>query len=788
MSLLTALPSRIEALVAPAAASAGLDAVVAACRAGGLEVHLLADVADDAQVRALRDELWARGIAPSQTHVCDPAVDAPARDRLAAVLSDQLARRRDRDLPAATSEPGWTLAVEGSEPLRERAWEAILTLGDGRTGTRGSLAVPTRDSDPGVRIAGVYRGSGPETDLLPGPLWSVLALAKEPIVHAPRRLDLHGATLHQELETEDGTVQVVELASHARPGTMALRARAPDGVLARRQGLLGTGGELGDHSATLDPPGAIAAAALDTRVRAADGTERFERLAAYAWRSDAGPPDADAATARAREAGAHGFDRILRDHRRAWARRWETSDIRIDGDDELQLATRLAIYHLIASTPEAGDGPVGARGLTGGAYRGHVFWDADVFVLPFHAATAPAASRAMLEYRLQRLGAAKQEARARGRRGACFAWESAADGREVTPTSGRLPSGEIVPIRTGELEDHIVADVAWAAHHHARWTGDAAFATGPGRRLLEETARFWASRIVMDAGSGHIRGVIGPDEYHENVDDNAYTNVMARWNLRAAADAGHPRPGTRAAAEHDHWRALADALSDGYDPATRLYEEFAGFFALEPLVIAEEAPHRPVSAPLLLGADRVRRAQVVKQADVLMLHYLVPEETAAGSLLSNLEYYEPRTAHGSTLSPGVHAALLARAGRPQAALDLLRLTSRIDLDDVSATTAGGMHLAAMGSLWRALTWGFAGISADAAALAVDPRPLPAGWRSLEARLQHHGVAVRVRVEPGSVEITPAAAITVRGPGSVEPERIGPAGRRFPLTDPEETTR
>ena len=148
-----------------------------------------------------------------------------------------------------------------------------------------------------------------------------------------------------------------------------------------------------------------------------------------------------------------------------------------------------------------------------------------------------ASARAMLEYRLRRLGAAQHAARREGRRGARFPWESAKSGFDVTPTFARDLTGHIIPIRTGQLEVHIVADIAWAATTYLEWTGDEEFAAGAGRTLLIETARYWASRIRADASSGHIYGVIGPDEYHEPVDDNAFTNVMARWNLRRAAAA-----------------------------------------------------------------------------------------------------------------------------------------------------------------------------------------------------------------------------------------------------------
>ena len=171
---------------------------------------------------------------------------------------------------------------------------------------------------------------------------------------------------------------------------------------------------------------------------------------------------------------------LLDEQRRAWAQRWERADVRIEGDDELQQAVRVPLFHLMAAAGDRGEAPVGARGLTGRAYRGHVFWDADLFVLPFLAATHPQSARAMLEYRIARLPAALARAAAEGRAGARFPWESADDGTEVTPHAGRDQSGRLVPIRTGDNEIHIVGDVVWAALYYAEWTGDEEFARRSG--------------------------------------------------------------------------------------------------------------------------------------------------------------------------------------------------------------------------------------------------------------------------------------------------------------------
>jgi trehalose/maltose hydrolase-like predicted phosphorylase len=508
-------------------------------------------------------------------------------------------------------------------------------------------------------------------------------------------------------------------------------------------------------------PGGLVAAA-DERL---DG-DRLDRVAAYVAGSST-MPDTEEALRRLQDAQALGYDGLLTEHRRRWAERWETADIRIEGDDELQRLVRFALFHLMGSAGEAGEAAVGARGLTGPAYRGHVFWDSDVFILPFLAATHPPAARAMLEYRLRRVDVARAAAAALGRAGVRFPWESAGSGVDVTPSHAYDHAGRIVPIRTGELEEHIVADIAWAASSYLDWTSDAQFAAGPGRELLIETARYWASRIRADGkGRGHIYGVIGPDEYHEPVDDNAFTNVMARWNLRRAAALA---TGVVPDVERRRWLELADGIVDCYDPHDQLYEQFAGFYRLEPLIIADISPRRPIAADLLLGHERVAGAQVLKQADVLMLHHLVPEEVAADSLEPNLAYYEPRTAHGSSLSPAIHAALFARAGRMGPAVDALRLSCRIDVDDLTGTTAGGLHLATMGGVWQALVFGFAGVRASSAGLAVDPH-LPEAWDALELRLQFRGHPVRIRIEHEVLEIDTDPAVPVCVGGQL--------GRRF----------
>ncbi len=220
---------------------------------------------------------------------------------------------------------------------------------------------------------------------------------------------------------------------------------------------------------------------------------------------------------------------------------------------------------------------------------------------------------------------------------------------------------------------------------------------------------------------------------------------------------------------------LADAVVDGYEPDSGIYEQFAGFHRLEPVIIEDVVPARPVNADQVLGRDLVNGAQVVKQADVLMAYHLVPDEMVAEALDANLHFYEPRTAHGSSLSPGIHASLFARVRDERSALDALHLASRIDLDDVTMTTADGVHLATMGSVWQALVFGFAGIRPGAdGVLRIDPR-LPTTWTALDVTVRFRGSRVHLRKERGAVTVSADGPVRVSmDGGEFQPAREGTA--------------
>lgn len=678
---------------------------------------------------------------------------------------------------------GWVLEIGPDiDPRLRRAQVSLCALANGTFAVIGDVDV---DDDVAARVtlvAGAY-GCGPDGLVrpLPGPAWTALGVDDE----GPHRwlLDLRSGTLTREPLGEG--LRVLRFASLARPDVGALRAEAATGTawappvtwprspapLAAMHWWNLERSDEHDVAETGSDRATIVVAARQ-REQAADGHSRLDRVAAVI----AGPATPRTAAERALdEASDAGFDALLDEHRSAWDERWRHADIEIDGDPDAQLAVRFALFHLLSSAATTGEAAVGARGLTGLAYAGHVFWDTDVYVLPALAATLPDAARAVLEYRIRRLPAARAAAAARGLPGARFPWESADSGDDTTPQSAYDLDGKLMAIHTGELAEHISSDVAWAALHYADWTGDEAFLAGPGRSLVIETARYLQGRIRTDEdGRGHVDGVIGPDEYHVGVDDNAYTNGLARWHLRRAAALLHHDGDRDGARELER---AADALVDGYDPDSHRHEQFAGAWALDPVRIADLA-EVPVAADVLLGPERAAASRVLKQADVLMLHHLLDDEMPAGSLLGDLEAELPHISHGSSLSPAICASVLARAGRPDEGMPLFDLAARMDLDDLTQRSALGLHLATMGGLWQAVVFGYAGIRPTPAGLRVDPH-LPSRWAALRIRVRYRGAPVTVEIDHGSVAVDAPAEvpILVVGAGALDrPPAPPPVGR------------
>jgi trehalose/maltose hydrolase-like predicted phosphorylase len=297
----------------------------------------------------------------------------------------------------------------------------------------------------------------------------------------------------------------------------------------------------------------------------------------------------------------------------------------------------------------------------------------------------------------------------------------------------------------GTIEQHIVADVAYGTWQYWLATQDREFMSGPGAELMIECARFWASRAEPDSGGKfHIRRVIGPDEYHENVDNNAFTNYMAAWTLRRTADAVELQDRLIvSAAEITEWLAIADGLVFLADPANGLIEQFEGYHSLIELEF-KGSSMLPTPLDVLAGHERIQTTQLIKQPDVVMLMALHPDAFAADVVEKNFRYYEPRSNHGSSLSPPIHALTAARLNDFDVAASYLTRCAEIDLNSRTGNSRDGVHGATLGGLWQALAFGFAGLRLTEHGLRINPTVDPSWERfciSFEFRQNHFTLSV-----------------------------------------------
>jgi trehalose/maltose hydrolase-like predicted phosphorylase len=484
----------------------------------------------------------------------------------------------------------------------------------------------------------------------------------------------------------------------------------------------------------------------------------------FTSRDDANP--AARAAERLKEAVGTGVPALLERSARAWARRWASADVEITGDEETQRKARFAIYHLIGcANPDDEYASPGARSLTGERYKGHVFWDTEIFVLPFFVYTHPPSARSLLMYRYHTLPAARDNARAMGYRGALYAWESTDTGVDVTPSFVYNSAGERLEILTGLLEHHISADVAFAIWQYWRTTQDEAFVLDAGAEMLLEIARFWASRAERgEDGRYHIMTVIGPDEFHEHANDNAFTNLMAQWTLRRGLEtvewlrAHHPdrwrtlsgRIGFEEA-EIARWEKVADGLVDNFDPETKLFEQHRGYFDLEYIDLQDLEP-RTKSVDAILGWSRLTQSQIIKQADVIMLLFLLGDDYPREVHEANFRFYEPRTTHDSSLSPSFHALAAARFGDLETAKRYFEKAANLDLDFAhGVTAAGGVHIAALGGMWHALVFGFGGMFVKDEGPRFEPQ-VPEDWQTLRFQIMWRGSQLRVAATNSTAEV------------------------------------
>ena len=517
-----------------------------------------------------------------------------------------------------------------------------------------------------------------------------------------------------------------------------------------------------------------------------------------------------------------GFDELLERHVLAWDQLWRRCRIDLDGDGDAEVARtlNLHVFHLLQTVSEHTidlDVGVPARGLHGEAYRGHIFWD-ELFVFPFLNLRFPELTRALLRYRSRRLPEARQAARAAGLQGAMYPWQSGSDGREETQRLHLNPSsGRWLPDKS-HRQRHVNVAVAWNVWQYYQATGDLAFLASDGAEMLLEIARFWASIATYNRALDRyeICGVMGPDEYHDGypdrdepgLDNNAYTNVMAAWVLCRALETLELLPDHRrtelaertglAREELERWEEVSRKLRVPFHDGD-IISQFEGYGDLEELdwdqLRRRHGDIRRLDRLLEADGDTPNRYKASKQADVLMLFYLLSAEELRGllerlgyrlepaAIRRNVDYYLARTSHGSTLSGVVNAWVLARSDRPRSWRYFTEALAS-DLHDVQGgTTAEGIHLGAMAGTVDLVQRCYTGLETRQDVLWLSPS-LPEELAGLDFDVRYRGhwginlhlTPRRLRVRVADSDAAPVR-VAVRGevvdlpPGSM---------REFPL--------
>jgi len=684
-------------------------------------------------------------------------------------------------------EPTWSLVAEGFDPLNERGAEAVFAVANGHFGVRASLEEGNPASNPMIIVAGIYLPTNLPAGqtLLTVPDPSTLFISADGVNFSMstvrtnthfRHLDMRGAVLERIWSFTDRhgrswRWQSLRAASAVRPELYLYqliltleKGDAPSRVVITLPNAvnLANGNRRGQEGSV-----AMAEEAMDlvqTDLFLQGSRVQVEDASISTMAHPGEPLVLDMVSQIVpreqpeRRNGDVPFSILIGEHETAWEDRWSVADAKVGGDDGLQQALRFATYHLLSSASvNNGRSSIGPRDLSGIAYHGHVFWDTELFILPFLSLLWPEAARSCLLYRYNTLAAARERAKSFGYEGAMYAWESTDTGEDRTPDFVALPDGSAVRVLNGEQENHVSAAIPYAVVQYWQASGDDDFMLQYGAEILFECARFWRSRVSPSDHLYSIRCVIGPDEYHEGVDNNAYTNAMARWTLVAAESYAMKLRETNPEAARElmqrlrikpdeprAWRRVGEEIVRSTFLKDEVVEQFDGFFSHQPVDVASYL-RAGVPLDIAVGHDAVQRMRAVKQADVVMAMRLLPEWWTEAAVRKNFAYYEPITAHTSSLSPPIHALVAAWIRDDALCRKYLEQSMNIDLAPPYRGAAGGVRIGALGALRQVVTFGLAGLKFSSDGLGFDPF-LPTSIEDLEFSLlwQRRRVHVRIR--------------------------------------------
>ncbi|MFW5999581.1 MAG: glycoside hydrolase family 65 protein [Halanaerobiaceae bacterium] len=444
---------------------------------------------------------------------------------------------------------------------------------------------------------------------------------------------------------------------------------------------------------------------------------------------------------------AYGYEKLLADHKERLWDFWQDIDIRIVGDMAQQQAYRFNILHLLQSTGRDGHTSAPAKGLTGEYYEGHYFWDTEAYIFPFFLYTRPEYARQLLIYRYNILDKARENARRVKVGGALYPWRTI-NGQEASAF-----------FMGSTVQYHINADMAYAVKQYFSATADFDFMYRYGIEMLVETARMWASRATFneDEEKYFFNEVCGPDEYKPGVNNNCYTNYMAKFNLEYSVEA--VKMAEHRAPEHFHrlkeklnlkpeeidvWLNMAEKIYLPYDERRQIHPQDDSFLDKDKIDVdsipLEEFPLTKNWHPLTIW-----RYQVIKQADVILLMLLLGDQFDSDTKKNNYDFYEPRTTHDSSLSPAAYSIIASEIGYHEDAFRYFIQTARLDLDDFNENTYQGVHLACMGSTWMVIVQGFAGMRVYKNRLSFNPY-LPEDWDGYEFKIMFRDCRIKVRVD------------------------------------------
>ena len=455
-----------------------------------------------------------------------------------------------------------------------------------------------------------------------------------------------------------------------------------------------------------------------------------------------------------------GYEKLCEESSASWEKFFEECPVHINSNNEfLNKAVNFSLYHLyiMANRDDSRMG-VGAKALSGEGYKGHSFWDTEIFILPYYIFSAPKTARNLLEYRYKLLDPALEKAKKYGYVGAMYPWEGAwIDDGEACPEFSDIDllTGEVRKLMMGEIEVHISADIAYAVWQYYCATGDLDFMEKYGCEIIILTALFWTSRVVERNGRYEILNVIGPDEYKDDINNNAYTNYMAHYNLKLAQRILENCPQSvydKLDKEYDiselgeKINSIIDKLYLPTADTDGIISQFDGYRDLKEIDTSVYKNLDKVGTIFEnYGADEVQQMQVSKQADIVMLFYLMPELFDEEEIRKNFVYYEERTLHDSSLSMCIHALVSARLGMQDMAKKMFFDSCCVDVGDNTNNSDEGVHSASIGGIWLALVMGYGGLLLNDEKLNINP-VLPEGWSDYTYTFFYQGTKIMVSVD------------------------------------------